>query len=144
MVRKRNKEKEFINKSQKVLRLLCIGIALILTVIYCANGGLYSLLFDLRESKTVIIYSIIIIVLLVMLIICNISDNPEGQTEKQKDISSYITVGIIVLTILFAILLIFTLIDFFLPIIVLSIILVVAYFLTSRLIKYLVNKHGIK
>lgn len=144
MVRKRNKEKEFINKSQKVLGLLCVIIALILIVIYCVNGGLYSLLFDLRESKTVIIYSIIIIVLLVLLIICNISDNFEDQTEKQKDISSYITVGIIALTILFAILLIFTLIDFFLPIIVLSIILVVAYFLTSRLIKYLVNKHGIK
>ena len=72
------------------------------------------------------------------------TDESENLTEKQKDKNSYITVGIIILILFFAILLIFTLIDFFLPLIVLSIILIVAYFLVTKLIKILVNRYGIK
>ena len=113
MVRKRKKEQEFIEKCNKFLKMICIFTAILLSIIYCINGGFYSLLFDLKESKSVIIYSVVIIILLVLLIICNISDAPENESEKQKSISSYITVGIIILAILFAILLIFTLIDFF-------------------------------
>ncbi len=144
MIQKRKKEREFIQKSNKVLKLVLVIITLILTLIYCIKGGFYSLLFDLKESKMVIVYSIIIIVLLVLLVILNIFDAPNSQTEKQKDISSYITVGIMILACLVGILLVFTLIDFFLPIIVLIIILIVVYFLVCKLISYLVYKHGIK
>ena len=72
------------------------------------------------------------------------TDESENLTEKQKDKNSYITVGIIIFILFFAILLIFTLIDFFLPLIVLSIILIVAYFLVTKLIKFLVKKYGVK
>lgn len=144
MIRKRKKEQEFLDKSNKILKLICVLVALCLTIIYLINGGFYSLLFDLKESKTVIVYAVIIILLLILLILCNITDEPDNLTEKQKDKNSYITVGILVLIIFFAILLIFTLIDFFLPILVLTIVLVIAYFLANRLIKFLVNKYGVK
>ena len=143
MVRKRQKEKEFLDKSKKNLKLITIIAAVILTIIYCIDGGFYSLLFDLKESKTVIIYSIVIIILLVLLILFNISDEPSYE-GKRKDVSSYLTVGIIILITIFAILLIFTLIDFFLPIIVLSIILLIAYYIVNKIIVFLVNKYGIK
>ena len=143
MVRKRQKEKEFLDKSKKNLKLIAIIAAIILTLIYCIDGGFYSLLFDLKESKTVIIYSVVIIILLVLLILFNISDEPSNE-GKRKDISSYLTVGIIILIAIFSILLIFTLIDFFLPIIVLSIILLVAYYIVNKIIVFLVNKYGIK
>lgn len=143
MVRKRQKEKEFLDKSKKILKLITIISTIILTIIYCIDGGFYSLLFDLKESKTVIIYSIVIIILLVLLILFNISDEPSYE-GKRKDVSSYLTVGIIILIIIFAILLIFTLIDFFLPIIVLSIILLIAYYIVNKIIVFLVNKYGIK
>lgn len=143
MVRKRQKEKEFLDKSKKILKLITIIAAIILTLIYCIDGGFYSLLFDLKESKTVIIYSVVIIILLVLLILFNISDEPSDE-GKRKDISSYLTVGIIILIAIFSILLIFTLIDFFLPIIVLSIILLVAYYIVNKIIVFLVNKYGIK
>lgn len=144
MIRKRKKEEEFLSKSKKILKLLCVLVAICLTIIYLINGGSYSLLFDLKESKTVIVYAVIIILLLILLILCNMTDEPENLTEKQKDKSSYITVGILVLIIFFAILLVFTLIDFFLPILVLTIVLIISYFLANRLIKVLVNKYGIK
>lgn len=144
MIRKRKKEDEFLSKSKKILKLLCVLVAICLTIIYLINGGFYSLLFDLKESKTVIVYAVIIILLLILLILCNMTDEPENLTEKQKDKSSYITVGILVLIIFFAILLVFTLIDFFLPILVLTIVLIISYFLANRLIKVLVNKYGIK
>lgn len=144
MVRKRKKEQEFLDKSNKILKLICVFTAILLTLIYCIDGGFYSLLFDLKESKSVIIYSVVIIILLVLLIICNVSDEPANESEKQRSISSYITVGIMILAILFAILLIFTLIDFFFPIIVLCIMLLVIYLLINKLIKFLVNKYGIK
>ena len=144
MVRKRKKEQEFLDKSNKILKLICVFTAILLTLIYCIDGGFYSLLFDLKESESVIIYSVVIIILLVLLIICNVSDEPANESEKQRSISSYITVGIMILAILFAILLIFTLIDFFFPIIVLCIMLLVIYLLINRLIKFLVNKYGIK
>lgn len=144
MIRKRKKEEEFLSKSKKILKLLCVLVALCLTAIYLINGGFYSLLFDLKESKTVIVYAVIIILLLILLILCNMTDEPENLTEKQKDKSSYITVGILILIIFFAILLVFTLIDFFLPILVLTIVLIISYFLANRLIKVLVNKYGIK
>ena len=144
MVRKRKKEQEFLDKSNKILKLICVFTAILLTLIYCIDGGFYSLLFDLKESESVIIYSVVIIILLVLLIICNVSDEPANESEKQRSISSYITVGIMILAILFAILLIFTLIDFFFPIIVLCIMLLVIYLLINKLIKFLVNKYGIK
>ena len=72
MVRKRQKEKEFLDKSKKNLKLITIIATIILTIIYCIDGGFYSLLFDLKESKTVIIYSVVIIILLVLLILFNI------------------------------------------------------------------------
>lgn len=144
MIRKRKKEEEFLSRSKKILKLLCVLIAICLTIIYLIKGGFYSLLFDLKESKTVIVYAVIIILLLILLILCNMTDEPENLTEKQKDKSSYITVGILVLIMFFAILLVFTLIDFFLPILVLTIVLIISYFLANRLIKVLVNKYGIK
>ena len=144
MIRKRKKEEEFLSKSKKILKSLCVLVAICLTIIYLINGGFYSLLFDLKESKTVIVYAVIIILLLILLILCNMTDEPENLTEKQKDKSSYITVGILVLIMFFAILLVFTLIDFFLPILVLTIVLIISYFLANRLIKVLVNKYGIK
>ena len=143
MVKKRNKKDIYIKNSNKTLKKILIIIGIILTIIYCINGGLYSLLFDLRESKTVIIYSIVVIVLLALLIFLNISDE-NGKSDKQKDVSSYLTVGIIILAGFFGLLLIFTLIDFFLPIIVLSIILTIAYFLCKKLIVILADKRGIK
>lgn len=143
MVKKRSKRDTFIKNANKTLKKVLIAIGIILTIIYCINGGLYSLLFDLRESKTVIIYSIVVIVLLALLIFLNISDE-NGKSDKQKDISSYLTVGIIILACFFGLLLIFTLIDFFLPIIVLSIILTVSYFLSKKLIIILADKRGIK
>lgn len=139
MVKKRSKKDLFITNYNKTLKKVIIIIGIILTIIYCIRGGFYSLLFDLRESKTVIIYSINIIVLLAILIFLNISDN-SGKSERQKDISSYITVGIIALSGFFALLLIFNLIDFFLPIIVLSIILTISYFLAKKLIVIIANK----
>ena len=143
MVKKRSKRDTFIKNANKTLKKVLIAIGIILTIIYCINGGLYSLLFDLRESKTVIIYSIIVIVLLALLIFLNISDE-NVKSDKQKDISSYLTVGIIILACFFGLLLIFTLIDFFLPIIVLSIILTVSYFLSKKLIVMLADKRDIK
>ena len=144
VIRKRKQEEEFLEKSNRALKILSVITGLILTLFYCINGGFYSLLFDLKESKTVIVYAVVIILLLVLLILCNMTDEPENLTEKQKDKNSYITVGIIILILFFAILLIFTLIDFFLPLIVLSIILIVAYFLVTKLIKFLVKKYGVK
>lgn len=143
VVRKRNKEQEFIAKCNKIIKLICMFTFLIFTLIYCIKGGFYSLLFDLKESKPVIVYAIIIIVLLITLILLNLDDE-ENMPESKRNLSSYVTVGIIVLAIFFSILLVFTLIDFFLPIIVLLIILVVAYFLVNKLISALVNKYGIK
>ena len=144
MIRKRKQEEEFLEKSNRALKILSVITGLILTLFYCINGGFYSLLFDLKESKTVIVYAVVIILLLVLLILCNMTDETENLTEKQKYKNSYITVGIIILILFFAILLIFTLIDFFLPLIVLSIILIVAYFLVTKLIKFLVKKYGVK
>ena len=143
MLKKRSKRDTFIKNANKTLKKVLIAIGIILTIIYCINGGLYSLLFDLRESKTVIIYSIVVIVLLALLIFLNISDE-NGKSDKQKDISSYLTVGIIILACFFGLLLIFTLIDFFFPIIVLSVILTISYFLSKKLIVMLADKRGIK
>lgn len=144
MIKKKNKEKEFLEKSSKVIKFLCLLIGIILTLIYCIDGGFYSLLFDLRESKTIIIYSIVIIVLLCLLVVLNISDQDVNSVDKKWINSSYVTVGIIVLIILFGLLFVFTLIDFFLPIIVLIVFLVITYHLVDKLIKILVNKYGLK
>lgn len=144
MVRKRNVEKEFIEKSSRVLKYVCALIGIVLFFIYGINGGFASLLFDLRESKTVVGYCVAIIILLALLVICNLSDAPSSQTKRQKDISSYVTVGIIIVIIIFGILLLFTLLDFFLPVIVLVAFLLIVYFLITKLIAFLVNKYGIK
>lgn len=144
MVRKRSKEKEFLKKASKFLKMIAVITGVILTIVYLVNGGMYSLLFDLRESKTVIIYSIVIIALLVILILLNVKDEPSDISKRKKDLNSYLTVGTIILIILFALLLIITLIDVLLPIIVLIVILIVAYFLVYKLIKTLIDKYGIK
>lgn len=51
MIKRKNKEEVFISKSSKVLKILCTLVGIILSLVYCINGGFYSLLFDLRESN---------------------------------------------------------------------------------------------
>lgn len=144
MVKKKDLEKAFIKKSEKVLKAICVVTGLIIGLMYGFTRGFESLLFGLRESKTVVGYCVVIIILLGLLVICNISETPENQSKKQREKSSYITVGIIITIVLFAILLIFTLLDFFLPIIVLVSFLILTYYLVSKIIEVLVNKYGIK
>lgn len=144
MKKKTNREQEFLNKSNKILKIFCIIVGALLITTYLIKGGFYSLLFDLRESKTIIIYSIAIIILLCLLVILNISDSSEIKEDKKWETSSYITVGIIVLIIIFSLLFVFTLIDFFLPILVLVIFLLVTYYLIAKFLKVIVNKYGIK
>lgn len=144
MKKRRDKEQEFLNKSNKMLKIFCIIVGTLLTITYLINGGFYSLLFDLRESKTIIIYSIAIIILLCLLVILNISDEPGAKEHKGWETSSYITVGIIVLIIIFSLLFVFTLIDFFLPLLVLIVFLLITYYLIRKLLKAIVDKYGIK
>lgn len=144
MTKKRDKEQEFLDKSNKILKFFCVAVGVILTIIYLINGGFYSLLFDLRESKSIILYSIAIIVLLCFLVILNLSDESLKKDDKKWESSSYITVGIIVLIVIFCLLFVFTLIDFFLPILVLVSFLTITYYFIGRLIKTIVNKYGIK
>lgn len=137
---KRNRNELKLNNEILVLKKIFLVISLALMVVYLIRGGLYSLLFDLRESKAVIIYSIIMVILIAILILLNVKDFPEDQTEKELMFSSYITVGVIVLIIVFGLLLVFTLIDFFLPIIVFGIILIVIYFILLNIIKNKYNR----
>ena len=144
MTKSKNKEQEFLYKTSKILKLLCAIVGIVLVIIYLIDGGFYSLLFDLRESKTIITYSISIIVLLCILFILNVSDETNIENDKKWEISSYVTVGVIVLILIFSFLFVFTLIDFFLPILVLILFLIITYYLINKLIKLLVNKYGIK
>lgn len=144
MTKSKNKEQEFLYKTSKILKLLCAIVGIVLVIIYLIDGGFYSLLFDLRESKTIITYSISIIVLLCILVILNVSDETNIENDKKWEISSYVTVGVIVLILIFSFLFVFTLIDFFLPILVLILFLIITYYLINKLIKLLVNKYGIK
>ena len=144
MTKRKNKEEVFISKSSKVLKILCTLVGIILSLVYCINGGFYSLLFDLRESKTVIAYSILIIILLFLLIFLNASEETEIENEKKFEKSSFVTIGIIVLIILFGLLLVITLLDFFLPLIVITACLILTYYLVLKLIKAIVKKYGIK
>lgn len=144
MTKRKNKEEVFITKSSKVLKILCTLVGIILSLVYCINGGFYSLLFDLRESKTVIVYSILIIILLFLLIFLNASEETEIENEKKFEKSSFVTIGIIVLIILFGLLLVITLLDFFLPLIVITACLILTYYLVLKLIKAIVKKYGIK
>lgn len=144
MTKRKNKEEVFISKSSKALKILCTLVGIILSLIYCINGGFYSLLFDLRESKTVIVYSILIIILLFLLIFLNASEETEIENEKKFEKSSFVTIGIIVLIILFGLLLVITLLDFFLPLIVITACLILTYYLVLKLIKVIVKKYGIK
>ena len=89
VIRKRKQGEEFLEKSNRALKILSVITGLILALFYCINGGFYSLLFDLKESKTVIVYAVVIILLLVLLILCNMTDEPDNLTEKQKDKNSY-------------------------------------------------------
>ena len=139
-MKKRSRETEVLNETKRILKILFLITYGLLMLIYLIRGGLYSLLFDIKESKSVIVYSVIIIVLLVALILLNVKDEPE-QSDNYM-LSSYITVGIIIVSIIFGLLLIFTLIDFFLPIIVLSIIMVLGYFVSLNIAKYIINKSG--
>lgn len=144
MIKRKNKEEVFISKSSKVLKILCTLVGIILSLVYCINGGFYSLLFDLRESKTVIVYSILIIILLFLLVFLNASEETEIENEKKFEKSSFVTIGIIVLIILFGLLLVITLLDFFLPLIVITACLILTYYLVLKLIKTIVKKYGIK
>lgn len=144
MIKRKNKEEVFISKSSKVLKILCTLVGIILSLVYCINGGFYSLLFDLRESKTVIVYSILIIILLFLLVFLNASEETEIENEKKFEKSSFVTIGIIVLIILFGLLLVVTLLDFFLPLIVITSCLILTYYLVLKLIKAIVKKYGIK
>ncbi len=144
MIKRKNKEEVFISKSSKVLKILCTLVGIILSLVYCINGGFYSLLFDLRESKTVIVYSILIIILLFLLVFLNASEETEIENEKKFEKSSFVTIGIIVLIILFGLLLVVTLLDFFLPLIVITACLILTYYLVLKLIKAIVKKYGIK
>ena len=144
MTKSKNTEQEFLYKTSKILKLLCAIVGIVLVIIYLIDGGFYSLLFDLRESKTIITYSISIIVLLCILVILNVSDETNIENDKKWEISSYVTVGVIVLILIFSFLFVFTLIDFFLPILVLILFLIITYYLINKLIKLLVNKYGIK
>lgn len=144
MTKSKNKEQEFLYKTSKILKLLCAIVGIVLVIIYLIDGGFYSLLFDLRESKTIITYSISIIVLLCILVILNVSDEANIENDKKWEISSYVTVGVIILILIFSFLFVFTLIDFFLPILVLILFLIITYYLINKLIKLLVNKYGIK
>ncbi len=144
MTKSKNKEQEFLYKTSKILKLLCAIVGIVLVIIYLIDGGFYSLLFDLRESKTIITYSISIIVLLCILVILNVSDETNIENDKKWEISSYVTVGVIILILIFSFLFVFTLIDFFLPILVLILFLIITYYLINKLIKLLVNKYGIK
>lgn len=144
MTKRKNKEEVFISKSSKVLKILCTLVGIILSLVYCINGGFYSLLFDLRESKTVIVYSILIIILLFLLVFLNASEETEIENEKKFEKSSFVTIGIIVLIILFGLLLVITLLDFFLPLIVITACLILTYYLVLKLIKAIVKKYGIK
>lgn len=144
MTKKKNKEEVFITKCSKVLKILCILVGIILGMVYLINGGFYSLLFDLRESKTIIVYSILIIILLFLLVFLNASEQTEVENEKKFEKSSFITVGIIVLIIIFGLLFVITLLDFFLPIIVIVSCLILTYYLVLRLIKIIVEKYGVK
>lgn len=144
MTKRKNKEEVFISKSSKVLKILCTLVGIILSLAYCINGGFYSLLFDLRESKTVIVYSILIIILLFLLVFLNASEETEIENEKKFEKSSFVTIGIIVLIILFGLLLVITLLDFFLPLIVITACLILTYYLVLKLIKAIVKKYGIK
>lgn len=144
MIKRKNKEEVFISKSSKVLKILCTLVGIILSLVYCINGGFYSLLFDLRESKTVIVYSILIIILLFLLVFLNASEETKIENEKKFEKSSFVTIGIIVLIILFGLLLVITLLDFFLPLIVITACLILTYYLVLKLIKAIVKKYGIK
>lgn len=144
MTKRKNKEEVFISKSSKALKILCTLVGIILSLIYCIKGGFYSLLFDLRESKTVIVYSILIIILLFLLVFLNASEETEIENEKKFEKSSFVTIGIIVLIILFGLLLVITLLDFFLPLIVITACLILTYYLVLKLIKVIVKKYGIK
>lgn len=132
---KRSSAEKKLLKVKKILKQILLSIEGFLIIAYLIKGGLYSLLFDLRESKAVIVYSVIISILLIVLIMLNAKDTPPNQSEKQVMLSSYITVGIIAAIIFFGVLLMFTLIDFFLPIMVLTVILTVIYFVTLEIVK---------
>ena len=73
-------------------------------------------------------------------------DMPDNVSEKQKLTESYITVGVMILIAIFSILLIFNLIDFFLPLIVISILLVLGYYTSLYVYKGKIlkkdNKNG--
>ena len=143
MIKKRTKEEEFIAKSNLILKWACIIAGSAIIIWYLVTGGFTTLVFDLRESKTVIIYSISIIILLVLLIIFNMSEETP-ETSKQVTHSSYATVIIIIAVAFFSLLFVLTLFDFFLPIILLLIVLFIAYHCISSLIKTIVNKKGLK
>ena len=141
-MKKRNLNKVKLEEIKNKLKNTLIVLFIIFTIFYLIKGGLYSLLFDLRESFSVVIYSIILAVLLILLVILNAKDEPVGN-EKKTLISSYITVGIIIGIILFSVVLIITLLDFFLPIIMLGIVFIVIYIISNYVLESYINKNNI-
>ena len=85
-----------------------------------------------------------VIILLFLLVFLNASEETEIENEKKFEKSSFVTIGIIVLIILFGLLLVVTLLDFFLPLIVITACLILTYYLVLKLIKAIVKKYGIK
>ena len=145
-MKRRSEEEEKIRLTSMLLKKVFLIIGVITFLLYIIFGGLYSLLFDLRESKVVLIYVLIIFTLLILLILLNMKDMPDNVSEKQKLTESYITVGVMILIAIFSILLIFNLIDFFLPLIVISILLVLGYYTSLYVYKGKIlkkdNKNG--
>lgn len=145
-MKRRSEEEEKIRLTSILLKKVFLIIGVITFLLYIIFGGLYSLLFDLRESKVVLIYVLIIFTLLILLILLNMKDMPDNVSEKQKLTESYITVGVMILIAIFSILLIFNLIDFFLPLIVISILLVLGYYTSLYVYKGKIlkkdNKNG--
>ena len=142
MTKKKDKEELFLKKAKGIVKISLMIAFAILVLIYGIKGGFYSLVFDLKASKQTIIYSIFIIVLLCALIFLNISEEDENSANFEK--SSYLTGGVILLIILFSIILFIKLLDFFLPIAVLLVFMIIMYYAINKLLEVLVKKYGIK
>lgn len=143
-MKKRSEEDEKVRLTSILLKKVFLIIGVIAFLLYIIFGGLYSLLFDLRESKVVLVYVSIIFILLILLILLNMKDMPDNISEKQKLTESYITVGIIILIAIFSVLLVLNLIDFFLPLIVISILLLVGYYVSIYIYKEIILKKNNK
>ena len=136
-------EKEFLSKSNNIMKTILIVVGIVFFTTYLIKGGFNLLVFGLRDSRMLITYSVAIIILLGILVFLNINED-----EKLKDAnflsSKHLTAVVCVLIVIFGLLFTFSLIDFILPIIVLVVFLILSYVLIDKLIRILVIKYGIK